>query len=88
MALMVLKTEPVSADSEEADGDGGYGKTRIMPEKLHQFSVIKSIADFTGFSIEKTLTLFTDIPVSGDESLYSRMFFTEVSRGLSLLVRQ
>ncbi|KAL2669876.1 hypothetical protein Neosp_015173 [[Neocosmospora] mangrovei] len=45
-----------------------------MAEKLHQISVIKSNADFTGFSIEKTPTLVTDIPVSGDESLYGRTF--------------
>lgn len=54
--------------------DPSISKARISPRAIRQIVIVKTIATMMDLPLEKTLTIWTDIPTAGKNSLYSRIF--------------
>jgi hypothetical protein len=48
----------------------------ITVDLIHQLVAVKKLLDITGFEVSLLLTFWTDIPISGEDPLYSRTFLT------------
>jgi hypothetical protein len=48
----------------------------ITPSTIHHLSVIKSIVQLTGLSVEQVLTFWAPLPTRGPSSLFNQLFFT------------
>ncbi|KKY18164.1 putative toxin subunit [Phaeomoniella chlamydospora] len=46
----------------------------INPDILHELTVVKDILSLTSFSVEKTLALWTNLPTTGENSAFRRVF--------------
>ena len=55
--------------------DGNAARPVISPELLHELVHVCAIVNLTGFSVERILTLWAQIPIHGEGSLYKRLFF-------------
>lgn len=79
MALAAVQ----AAKQQERAQDDPATRARISPSGLRQLVVIKMVAEFTGFSLEDTLTLWQNISTTGKNSLYSRLFLRRNTPGTS-----
>ncbi|KAL7904170.1 hypothetical protein GGI35DRAFT_490758 [Trichoderma velutinum] len=69
------------------DDDSDLSKARIPPLAIRELVTIQRVANFTGLSLEKTLTLWENIPTGGNESLYHRIFLRRDTPGTSGVLR-
>ncbi|UII33141.1 Tc toxin subunit A [Fulvivirga ulvae] len=54
----------------------------ITPKFLHQLVAVKKLLDITGLELIKLLTFWTDISISGEKSLYKRLFLSHNILGI------
>ncbi|GJC89483.1 hypothetical protein ColLi_12321 [Colletotrichum liriopes] len=62
--------------------DPGYSRSRISPSALRQLVKMRAVSAFTGFTMEKTLALWSNIPTLGEDSLYAREILSATSPGM------
>ncbi|GKT67547.1 putative toxin subunit [Colletotrichum tofieldiae] len=60
----------------------GHSRSRISPSALRQLVTMRAVSALTGFPMEKTLTLWSDIPTLGEESLYAREIHSATAPGM------
>ncbi|KAH6949413.1 hypothetical protein BKA56DRAFT_289382, partial [Ilyonectria sp. MPI-CAGE-AT-0026] len=75
--------KPDTPDSDDCcDLDGPEPPIYITPETLEQLVSIKQLVNLSGLPITQLLTLWYDIPIEGDPSLYSKLFLVHNISGI------
>ncbi|MBL6447077.1 hypothetical protein JMN32_12215 [Fulvivirga sp. 29W222] len=83
-----LFEEPGSCNDDDEDDDCNGFKTpakihcEITPDFLHQLVAIKKLLDLTGIELIKLLVFWSDISISGEQSLYKRLFLSHNILGI------
>jgi hypothetical protein len=86
-ALAVVSLGDDQSDPGVEPQDPDISKARISPRALRQLVIIKKISQLTGFSLEETLILWTNLTTSGRNSFYARMFLQRLMPGTEDIFR-
>lgn len=66
--------QPPTWCDDECEASGPANPLPITPDFLEQLIAVKALLDLSGFRLVELLTLWTDIPIRGNPSLYSKLF--------------